>query len=352
MNTLHGFTLPILLAAPLIASGSISSDSLEWNPAPEKILRMELITKHFLVTESMLFRTDGKETVSQRIFELQTTQTLRTSDQFLEVGDGRPSKFRRYYDEVRLTVLSETSGGTKQTRDRRLEARGGVDGLSVVFTWVPEDKEYGRYFDSREGVEEGLPGLAEDLGMRSLLPSEPVTVGDSWELPPGFMADVVGPGGNLNFDTSEAKDPNTARTIRLGTGGYLSDVFGGEEKGTVTATWTEVEEVDGHRLAKIELKFDVTVSKDLADLANRARTVREISQRHRVEAAKVTLQLVGKGVIRWDLEGNHLFDTQELRADEKVSTHLIFDGGDDGPGHEQELLMIGKLVQETKVTTD
>ncbi len=356
MRLLHLASLPVFLATGALVSAlhSVPADSLEWSPARGQTHRAELITKHFLTTESMVFDKGGQETISQRVFDLRVTQTLRTSDQLLVVGEGRPLKFRRYYDEVRLSVLSETSGGGKLTRDRRIEARGGAGGSSVVFTWVPEDEVYGRYFDGREGIEESLPALAEDLGLRCLLPPEPVDVGATWKLPPGVLRDVISPGGNLNFDLSEASDPNVARTIRLGTGGYLCDVFGDEEKGEVTATWTGTEEVDGRRLATIALKFDVVVSRDLAILANHARTKEEIRARTQVASAPITLELKGTGIVRWDLDAGHLYDTQKLIADEKITSKLVFDVGTDDPEKQlgQTLVMTGSVTQESRITVD
>lgn len=140
MRLLHLVSLPAFLATGALVSAlhSVPADSPEWNPATGQTHRTELITKHFLTTESMVFVKGGQETISLRTFNLRVTQTLRTSDQLLETGGGRPLKFRRYYDEVRLSVVSETSGGGKLTRDRRMEARGGADGSSVVFTWIPK----------------------------------------------------------------------------------------------------------------------------------------------------------------------------------------------------------------------
>ena len=213
---------------------------------------------------------------------------------------------------------------------------------------------YGRYFDGREGVEESLPALSEDLGLRCLLPPEPVAIGATWKLPPGVLRDVISPGGNLDFDLSDAKDPSIARTIRLGTGGYLCDVFGAEEKGEVTATWTGTEEVDGRRLATIALEFDVVISRNLAYLANRSRTPEEIRAGAKVARAPVTLELKGKGTIRWDLDGGRLFDTQDLLADERITSQMVFDVGADDEDKQQgqTLVMTGSLTQESRITVD
>ena len=346
--------LPLLLASSALALHATTADTLEWHPDAGQTLRREFITRPLLTAESMTSRRGDQETISQRVFDLRTTQTLRTSDQLLEVERGRPLKMRRYYDEARLTGISETSGGGKMTRDDRVSGDSRSQGLGVVFTWVPEDQEYGRYFDSLEGVEESLPELTEDLDFRCLLPAEPVEVGSSWNLPPGALRDVVSPGGNLDYDLTEAQDRLLVRTIRQGTGGYTYEIFGGTEEGTVKATWEKTEEVDGHRLAVIKLEFDVTVSRDLKSLANHARTPEEVGAGFLVDKGMVTLALKGGGIVRWDLERGHLFDSVDLKAEERLTTHFIFTrgGGETKETSEQELVMIGTLLLEASVTAD
>lgn len=346
--------LTLTLLPVLLAFDTSVPSTLEWKAEAGRTYHFELVTKHYLTTESMVFYKGGKETISQRVFDLRVEQTLRASDRLLEVGEGRPSKFRRYYDQTRLAITSEMSGSGKTTRDRNIQASGGVDGLGVVFTYVPEDDEYGRYYDALEGIEESLPVLGEDLGLRCVLPPTPVSVGDSWKLPVSVLEDVISPGGNLSFDLSEAEDPNVARTVRLGTGGYLCDLFGGEEKGEVEATWTGIEEEEGRHLARIELVFDVTVSRDLAYLANTVRSKQEVRARTRIAEAPVTLELKGKGTVRWDLDRGRLFDTQGLSAEERVSCRLHFDVGTDAAEAQQSqvLVMVGTVTQESRLTEE
>ena len=354
MSTSRLLVLPLVLATSAFALRAIPADSIEWRAGAGQTLRREFVTKHLLVTESMTTRRGDQETISQRVFDLRTTQTLRTSDQLLEVEEGRPLKMRRYYDEARLAGVAETSGGSMLTRDERVSGDSRSEGLGVVFTWIPEDQEYGRYFDSLEGIEESLPVLAVDLDYLSLLPEEPVEVGSTWKLPPSALRDVVSPGGNLDYDLGEVRDILLVRTIRQGTGAYLFEFFGGTEEGTVTATWEKTEEVDGRRLARIKLEFDVTLTQDLTDLANHGRTAEEYAAGMVVQEGQGVLGLKGGGVVRWDLDRGHLFDTEELAADERISTHFVFAyaRNEELGTTEQELTMIGKLLLEARVTAD
>ena len=95
---------------------------------------------------------------------------LRTLDEYRKVGDGRPLLLRRTFEE----------------------APGPFAGTSVVFTWVPEEGAYGKYYDARESVESALRDLAEDLDLRSFLPARAVALGDRWTSSAAGLRDVLG----------------------------------------------------------------------------------------------------------------------------------------------------------------
>jgi len=328
------------------AQAPLDGAELTWRVPAGTTLSREITSKHYLVCERMTVQQGEDSSISQRLFDLQTSTTVRTTDDVLEVSGERPTKMRRYYDEARLTASRETSRGDARTVDRRIAGEGSIKSQGVVFTWIPEDGEYGRYFDATEGVEETLPGLGEDLGFRSLMPAEKIAEGASWDLPPGALADFFACGGDLNFALTEGKDQNLLRTLRFGTGAFLGDVFGAEEKGTVKATWRSTEEKDGLRLAVIDLVFDIQISKDMRDLASSTLPPAQRMAGYQVESALVSLSLKGGGEVRWDLGLGGLHSCEEIKADETVQTQLKLTVGAEGDRveHSQELLMKGTLV--------
>jgi hypothetical protein len=94
---------------------------------------------------------------------------LRTLDEYRRVGDGRPLLLRRTFEE----------------------APSPFAGTSVVFTWVPEEGAYGKYYDAREASESALRDLTEDLDLRALLPASAVAVGDTWTASAAGLRDVL-----------------------------------------------------------------------------------------------------------------------------------------------------------------
>jgi len=116
-------------------------------------------------------------TIDQGAAPLTTHRVLRTLDQYRKVGDGRPLLLRRHFEQTELPF----------------------EGTSVVYTWIPEEKAYGKYYDAREGSELALRDLAEDLDLRALLPTEPVAVSEAWSLPVAGLRDVLAPLGDLDL---------------------------------------------------------------------------------------------------------------------------------------------------------
>ena len=348
--------LTILLALYCAASalGLHTPGALGWHVSEGLTLRRTFISKVFLATESMSFGDGDDRTVSQRIFDLQTVTTLRTSCQFKKVGEGRPLVLRRFYDEARIEARSEVSGGRQQTRGIDYRAESPFEGRSVVFTWIPEDQEYGCYYDGLEGIEEALAGLREDLGARSLMPAKAVAEGDTWNLPPAVLEDLLAPGGHLGHDFGEANDPLIARSLGQGVGANLQRAFGGNESGTLKAQWVRSEEVEGRSLAVIALEFEAEVSNDIAELVNEERAVSELASGQETLTAILTVGFKGSGFVRWDLAAGCLFDTVDLRSDLDLRFDKTVACERDGKTEQiqQSLQMIGSILQECSVETE
>ena len=358
MIAFTGLLLPLaslgspLPEVPAETPPSTGAEVLVWNPAPGTRLRREIKTTHFLTAESQNFINRQGEAVSQRLFEMRSTQRLMVTDKVESVGEGRPLRLSRRYDDSGFEVDIESSMGKQRTRDQKFKGTGSVAGRDVVFTWVPEDEEYGRYYGGRAGIEEVLPGLVEDLGLRSILPEQPVELGESWKLEPGDLRDVLSCGGDVDFELSGGVGFDMLRMMRLGVGLDLDQVFGGREEGEVTAMLLAVsEEADGRRLAEIYLQFDVALSRDLKERAQEGSTMREVRMGLVVDSNVVTMELEGSGVVRWDLTAGRLHETRDLKAKQRVGYKLV-QAQETPDGRElfsQELVMVGSLTQEVRV---
>jgi len=148
-----------------------------------------------------------------------THKVLRTIDQFRKVGEGRPLLLQRRFEKI--------DWGSSRVPP--------LQGTSVVYTWVPEEGAYGKYYDAAESKESALRDLAEDLDLRALLPTGAVALRDTWSVPAAKLGGVFTPLGDLEVS------------------GYLA-----ESTGECKLTLASVTEQQGHSLATVELalKFE------------------------------------------------------------------------------------------------
>ncbi len=345
-------------AAPVNASASAlraGAETPAWTLAEGARLRVEFESRHRLTAERDERITAQGSTLSQRTFDLSTTVRLAVVDRLEERDGERPLRFTRVYETSAFDADTTRSRGRQQTKDDRLAGTGSVEGTGVVFTWVPEEGEYGRYFDRREGAEESLPGLEADLTLRGLLPAGPVEPGASWEPAVGALRGLLTTGGDQDYEVDEDQGLALLRTLRVGLGMNLEQAFGGSEEGELRVTWIGVEEVEGRRLALLDVDFDVVLEHDVTARAAASSSMDELARGMVVEAARVRLALRGGGRLRWDLAGGHLHDTVDLAASERCRLELTQRLPGEGDAEEpatvtQVLVMAGRLEHSIRCT--
>ena len=215
--------------------------------------------------------------------------SLVMRDRVLGMEDGQVTKLRRSFEKITeeqsQEVESETGSGSNTS-----EGESELEGASVVFTWDPEESDYGVEFDEDEdGDEDLLEDLEFDVYLASFLPDEAVSIGDTWEVEASAMSSLVDPGGDLKSvsETSTDEDSERARQNRE------------NMEGTVTCTLTEVVEEDGVRIAIIELNAEITtgylLEQDLDEQGVTGTTEEDVSIEYDVT-----------GELRWNLDSNVL----------------------------------------------
>ena len=335
--------------AALSALCALSFGQTQLRYAPEEggVIRRNFEVKHFLAVTRSVTKTGDLEEVGQRTFDIRNVEKIQTSDRILKVEGGRPVSFRRYFDRGGLDGFAELSGAVGAMNLRAV----GVSRLknkSVMFTWVPEDEVFGRYFDAVDGVEEDLMKMREDLDLRAFLPDGPVEVGVPWSVAPVAMGDALSPCGMLSFDFSRSKNISLARTLRLGTGSHLFELFRGDVEGEVSATLKSVDDVEGDQVAVVAVEWDVETRSDLTDLARRNRATEETRFNKELVGMDVTLLLKGEGTFRWDIKRGHLLD-YDFSSAEDIQSSVKSRFGEDGEIREELLEMGGRVVVTGKV---
>jgi hypothetical protein len=229
-----------------------------------------------------------------------------------------------------------------------LSATSPMKDLSVLFTWVPEEKQYGRLYDASEGVEEFLSALSEDLDLRELLPPREVKVGERWEIEPSRLTETLSVGGKLPLTwTPDPEDPSL-RNIATGVGGALYEVFGDAVRGSVTAELTEIASAGGDEIAGIGATIALETARDQTGLLRNRMTRAEVMRGAIVTRAHVAYRLDARAKLSWNLTRGrvHAF---ELEGVETIEREIDLGGGSKGGGQTERASCTGPLKMTLRV---
>ncbi|MDA1266113.1 MAG: hypothetical protein O2816_13615 [Planctomycetota bacterium] len=294
---------------------------LRWAPSAAAV-QHDWVTGHQLYLDSFVRQVEGKRDVPPIRWLIRTERTLRAVDELRRSEDGRPLDLRRTYKKGLLVARMEPIDDPNQAA-HDLELTTPLDGTSVVYTWVPSDGNYGKYYDALEGPEPALAELREDLDLRCLLPEGPVSVGQSWTVDAMDMHDVLEPGGQLALDC-ERGNRVLKRNLGTGMGHSLYHLFGGSSTGTITMQLTGVEN------GKASISMQLSGLRYLADVSEYVRTSelsRETLVGMQMTGGQLVISFEGTGNLVWDLAALRASSFQ-LTADETMEMTLhseVFD---------------------------
>lgn len=249
-----------------------------------------------------------------------STMTLTVTDTYVGMGEGRPTKLARSYDSIGSDASTEMVVPMMGPQEIDVASTSELEEQTVHFVWDAESGEYAVRFpeDAEDADEELLEGLTEDMDFRAFLPDGEVAEGDSWEVSPDALMDVMAPGGNLKLEA----DSEDEMGMGPDTGQQMSDMLG-EIEGELTAQLAGFREADGVRMAVITLTFDVTSSNDLTDMVMEAMAEQEapMGMDMDIESVDVSVAMEGEGELVWNLSGGH-FASLTLEAELTTDTDM------------------------------
>lgn len=310
------------LALVLAAAPPSAPIEIAFRPATGSRAAKSFTVEHALALQSFRTVDDGVEQSSQQEIEVTSSQTLRAVDEYRALGANRPALMRRLYDgwSFRAEILFRDPT-TRESASSVVEAESPLAGTGVRFTWIPEEGAYGRFYDEKDGIEEQLALLRDDLDYLGLLPPGPVEVGASWTIEPARIADVVAPGGVLPKSWTTGREVGFLRALNSGLGAGLENVVGGAPRGTLTATLAAVEGEGDARRARIAIVADVAIEGDQTAFLHRNLTGGELAGGTFVEEGSVAWRFDGRGELVWDLAQGR-FETFRLSGSQEVATEI------------------------------
>jgi hypothetical protein len=246
--------LGLPLALPVAQDGE--AVQLRFDVKPETVLRRDLLVRHELQLDGVSYTRAGAPPVRQDTPGWSSTFLKLTVDDTLgEVASGRPLTLRRRWVDLGAqgTLSLNAAAGRPKFEDRAVLS-SPLRERSVDFTWIEAESDWSRLWVRDDAEEFWLADMRGDMDGLGLLPAEAVSPGAQWELSMETVRHLLAPGGNHLIT------PRTTniygRTIEVGVGGDYAEVLGPELAGSARATFTGVREVDGERLAVLELSIE------------------------------------------------------------------------------------------------
>jgi hypothetical protein len=264
-----------------------------------------------LTMQSLKLETDGIPQTIQRPLDLSSKLEIRARDALRAVDGAQPTLFSRAFDAFALHVDVHSQGTDGKPRAETVDATSVFAGTSVLFTWVPKDKSFGKCYEAREANEEFLPRLRADFELRAFLPQRDVKPGDEWTVDAARLVDVLSPFGDLPLRFTKNADTVPPRSLALGIGGPLDAVFESAQdpapakaalpKGGVKVRLESVTREDDADIANFAIDYQVEFVRDQTQLARDWLSPLEIFDGLSVSSAEVRWDSRGRGSIAWDL---------------------------------------------------
>jgi len=313
----------LALAAVLALAPAPQPVVIAFAPAAGMTLQRTHRTGFALELESMSLSFDGEEVPAEYLGEMEGSllneETRVVTDHFAEVAEGRATRLVRHFDTLAGKDTRTFEGGEEP---EEVLLTSALEGRSVVFAWSAEAEGYEREFaEGEDGDVELLEGLEEDMDLRTLLPDGEVEPGASWELEPQVYGGLIEPGGDLAL---LAEDEESAGN------GELEE----NADGTVRATFVEVREQSGVRVAAVRLEFDLETYMDEPVTEEEEEDIPAMEGTWRT-----ALAVEAAGELLWDLEHGHAL-ALEIEGTLTMTMTQDLRGEMDGESLEQKMEMV------------
>jgi hypothetical protein len=301
-----------LLASPALLATDVAKETIAF--APKDGTKLTKTYELTMVSEldDMQALMNGEESPMMPSMEMTTTTSLKlvVTDEYVSVKDGAPRKLVRTFDnldhEVAMPMSMEMMGETMEV-DMHATGTSPLEGKQVTFTWDADAGVYKKaYPEGDDGDVDLLDALAEDMDLRAFLPSGAVAEGDSWDVEPQAVLDALFPGGDLAFHMESDGDE-----APMGGGGAdsfppPSAVWQDLDGSSVSAKFAGTREVDGQRVAVIEIEVELEGTGDLTDfMAEQIAEQMPEGIEAEVGGADVESAIEAKGELLWNLSAGH-----------------------------------------------
>lgn len=344
-------TYAAALAVPtLLAFSAVAPEKISFAPKAGTSVTKTFTTITEMELEDMEVLVGGQAPpMGDPEMTLESSQTVTVSDTYGEMKDGQLTSLSRTFDGIELASDMEMTGAMAQ--DISIEGSSPLEGKTVEFKWNEKDETHDvAYAKDEEGEAEHLEGLTLEMDLTGLLPTEDISVGDSYDIGTGALAQILGPGGDLAIEVDggggmgmPGSDPSQM--------GDFSAFFDEGVDGSGTGKLKEIRDVDGIRVAVIEIEFDVSGSADLSEAMEEGMKNNDdlpAGVDMAIDRMEMAMTYEGSGELLWNLDAGHV---HSLDMEGEVTTEMDMAMTMNGEMQiTTDMAMAGKVV--SKVETE
>ncbi len=314
---------------PLIALGIVLRP-LTFRPAAGSTLTKVLEGEWSVHLDEMLIAINGSVWWTGYTMETELAQRIAITDTYLKVQGGRPMALDREFCSISQDLENSLGGGAGQHVWESVAWKSELEGAVVQFR-REEDAYTKRFHPLDRYLDDGLlDGLTEDMDLRILLPKEPVTVGDEWDIDLASLPDLLSPGGYFAWTIeSEGTTRMLSDALDPALMGELRHVLGSMLEGRATVEY--VAEDDGH--SQLDISIDIEGTKKVDDLLELVtEIVAESPGWGTIEFERFDLEFALKaaGTAQWDTQRGHISSLAlEGKVQSAMDLEIIWDAGSD-----------------------
>ncbi len=289
---------------------AVSSEQIVLRYAPKKGDRLQYswLGTHNLFATQVQSQMEGKELVSLTQFpSLETKERRVTTDWIQKVEGDRAQRVRRIWNDAEIWGKLDFHAPSQEPREVVLKSPLGNPSTSVVFTYVPEEKGYGAYFDQSAMVESLLGGVRLDNSCANFLPGRSVQIGDSWDVELKYLIELLAPTGAMDYRQLKPGGAMLIRTLLMGVGGCVENVWNPSNlKGNLRCKLVKVAGKGSLALAHIQLDYTFETRQDRSAAAKELQMLGESRRGMIVLRNSVSHSGEGKGTLIWNMDLNRI----------------------------------------------
>lgn len=334
-------TLTLLAASAGLLAFTLPTDEIKFSPSEGTSLSKTFEVSIEASLDDLLLNFNGQEMdpaamgADFDLSELNGTANFSLSviDEYIKMDGQRPIEMQRTVE----TMSAEFESGTGDSDSDS----ASIEGKTLTYKWNAEEEEYSvsQEGDDEEVDADDLAMFAQDLDLRSLLPADSVSEGDSWTITGADLMSLLIPGLDVAKAITRANEEAGDGDMPIELDEALDLI---SKDMLLKCTYAGTRRADGRSLMVIELASDFESNIDLSDMILEAIEANMPPEMSLDLSVVIDLAAEAEGEVIWDAAAGH-FVTMTLEID--VVAVIDASGGMDAGGQE----MAGGIEAEASI---